>query len=124
MRITKRQLRALIREVSDQILTPDTPEENLPNRRIAFDKVASPDGTLYTISTINRESSSPAAYNTVYAETMVLAYKPRMINGKKYPNIVWQGEAGKDSRRAHDHALELVRIGKILDPNYSDYDNY
>jgi len=54
------------------------------------------DGSTYTVSTINRESS--CVYSSVYAETLVFKHGATFADS----TIVWQGESCADSLRTHD----------------------
>lgn len=95
------------------------------SNNIARQEVIAPDGQSYWVSTINRQSSS-MENPCMFAETIVWECTAETVidaDGNpqrviKRGRIVWQGEAGEESRRTHDHAVEaLTRGGLIaLDP--------
>jgi hypothetical protein len=68
-------------------------------------------GKWFFVSTINRESSALAAYGMMYAETMVWEVD---YDTKKRGELLYSLEAGKDSLREHQRAIEeLFMEGKI-----------
>ena len=104
MRITKGQLRSIIREMIDK----GAARPSHKNLKIAFDEVESPDGRLYYVSTANRTSSALAAYGEPYAETLVFSRNDDDTVGGR-PSVVWQGSAWEGSRKTHDKAVEILQ---------------
>jgi hypothetical protein len=70
---------------------------------------------VFFVSTINRESSSPYAAGTIYAETMVWEYKNNARG-----EILAQSEATEDSLEGHFNMCKL--LAKLGVCEYSDED--
>ena len=78
----------------------------LAPRFVARDKIEH-GGKWYIVSTINRESSSPFAQGSTYAETMAFECDPEQ--GDKLLRIVAQDEALTGSTHAHKRMVERIR---------------
>ena len=72
---------------------------------VARDKIEH-GGKWYIVSTINRESSSPYAQGSTYAETMAFECDPVT---SKLLRIVAQDEALTGSTHAHKRMVERIR---------------
>lgn len=111
MRITRKQLRRIIKEVASQ-----------SDNKVAFDIVDAPDNQTYQVSTINRASSALASHGATYAETMVFD-----ISDPSTRRLVWQDESIAGSRVVHDEIVDALKRGgrqALIDRDIDADDDY